>query len=137
MATFRNSQIEDILNEDRKLNRVILDRTSKHVSAIGDDRREPSMRDIKIESTLGTRIDAIKEDINKAIQLISGFQYGKLDENKVDRLFKKGILDKREISDDAIQKAIQKAAAPPEFVEEGKEDEDEEDEEENEDEDFI
>jgi len=133
MATFRNSQIEDILNDERKLNRVILDRVSKHVSAIGDEKSEPTMRDIKIEATLGTRVDAIKEDINKAIQLISGFQYGKLDENKVDRLFKKGILDKRVISDRAIKKALQKSAVPPEFKDDVEDDDDDEEDAEGED----
>lgn len=132
MATFRNSQIEDILNDERKLNRVILDRTSKQVAAIGDERLEPSIRDIKIESTLGTRIDAIKEDINKAIQLISGFQYGKLDENRVNRLFKLGISNERTISDAAVQKANLKASAPPTYDDE-EEDGDEEDENEGED----
>jgi hypothetical protein len=38
MATFRNEQIEDILNNERKLNRIILDRTSAHIAAIGDEK---------------------------------------------------------------------------------------------------
>jgi hypothetical protein len=86
MATFRNSQLEEILNNERTMNRVILDRTAAHISSIGDDKAPPTQRDIKLEATLGTLIDALKEKINKAIQLISGHQYGSLDEAKVDRL---------------------------------------------------
>jgi hypothetical protein len=86
MATFRNSQLEEILNNERTMNRVILDRTAAHISSIGDDKAPPTIKDIKLEATLGTLIDALKEKINKAIQLISGHQYGSLDDAKIDRL---------------------------------------------------
>jgi hypothetical protein len=94
MATFRNSQLEEILNNERSMNRVILDRTSAHIASIGDDRAPPTQRDIKLEATLGTMIDALKEKINKAIQLISSHQYGSLDDVKVDRLLR--LDDKRQ-----------------------------------------
>jgi hypothetical protein len=92
MATFRNSQLEEILNNERSMNRVILDRTSAHIASIGDDKAPPTQRDIKLEATLGTMVDALKEKINKAIQLISSHQYGSLDDIKVDRLMN---LDER------------------------------------------
>jgi len=86
MATFRNAQIEDILNDERTMNRVILDRTSAHISAIGDEKAPATTRDIKNEAILGGLVDAVKEKLNKAIQLISGFQYGGLDDKKAARL---------------------------------------------------
>jgi len=88
MATFRNAQLEEILNNERSMNRVILDRTSAHIAAIGDDKAPPTQRDIKLEATLGTMIDGLKEKINKAIQAISSHQYGSLDDVKVDRLMR-------------------------------------------------
>jgi hypothetical protein len=88
MATFRNSQIEEILNHERRLNRTIMDRQKQHVSAIGDQRAPPTSRDIKLEAIFGTSIDELKEEINKVIQLVSAFQFGKLDEKKIDRLLK-------------------------------------------------
>jgi hypothetical protein len=104
MATFRNSQLEEILNNERSMNRVILDRTSAHIASIGDDKAPPTQRDIKLEATLGALIDGLKEKINKAIQLISPHQYGGLDEKKVERLLSldkqhqelvdKGVVDK-------------------------------------------
>jgi len=86
MATFRNSQIEEILNDERRLNRTIMDRQKQHISAIGDQRAPPTSRDIKLEAIFGTSIDELKEEINKVIQLVSAFQFGKLDDKKIDRL---------------------------------------------------
>jgi hypothetical protein len=88
MATFRNSQIEEILNDERRLNRTIMDRQKSHISAIGDQRAPPTSRDIKLEAIFGTSIDELKEEINKVIQLVSAFQFGRLDEKKIDRLLK-------------------------------------------------
>jgi hypothetical protein len=98
MATFRNSQIEDILNDERKLNRTIMDRQKQHVSSIGDQKAPPTMRDIKLEALLGQQIDELKEEINKAIQLISPFQFGKLDENKVERLLKLNVATQTNVN---------------------------------------
>jgi hypothetical protein len=100
MATFRNAQLEEILNNERTMNRVILDRTAAHISSIGDDKAPPTQRDIKLEATLGTMIDALKEKINTAIQKISKHQYGSLDDVKVDRLInldntRQNVLDAR------------------------------------------
>jgi hypothetical protein len=120
MATFRNNQIEEILNDERKLNRTIMDRQKQHVSSIGDQRAPPSMRDIKLEAILGTQIDQLKEDINKSIQLISGFQYGKLDEKKIDRLLKLNTRSQAQISIEPATTILQNASAPPN---EGKEEE--------------
>ena len=85
MSTFRNSQIEEILNNERNMNRVILDRASAHIASIGDDKAPPTTRDIKMEAQIGSLIDALKETINKAIQKISGYQYGKANEKNTAR----------------------------------------------------
>lgn len=109
MATFRNAQIEDILNSDRKMNRVILDRTSAHIATIGDEKAPSTVRDIKLEATLGGLVDSLKESINKAIQLISGHQYGSLDPKKVDKLLKLDTKDQSNIKQNLINQALPKA----------------------------
>jgi hypothetical protein len=75
-----------------------MDRQKQHISAIGDQRAPPKMRDIKLEAILGQQIDELKEEINKAIQLISGFQFGKLDEKKIDRLLKLKVKDQSKVN---------------------------------------
>jgi hypothetical protein len=88
MATFRNNQIDEILNNERNMNRVILDRASAHVSSIGDERAPKTVRDVKNEARIGGLIDALKEAINKAIQKISGYQYGRATEKNTARNLK-------------------------------------------------
>ena len=112
MATFRNSQLEEILNNERSMNRVILDRTSAHIAAIGDDRAPPTQRDIKLEATLGNLIDGLKEKINKAIQLISAHQYGSLDEKKVERLLRLDSARQDLINQGVVQGADYKSRLP-------------------------
>jgi hypothetical protein len=118
MATFRNSQIEEILNDERKHNRTIMDRQKQHVSAIGDQRAPPTMRDIKLESILGQQIDELKEEINKAIQLISGFQFGKLDEKKIDRLLKLKVKDQSKVNSELNPETADGDEAPNQKTEE-------------------
>lgn len=113
MATFRNSQIEAILNDERMLNRTIMDRQKQHVSAIGDQRAPPTMRDIKLESLLGQQIDELKEEINKVIQLISPFQFGKLDDAKIERLLKFNTKQQSGINIEPSQKDINESKEPP------------------------
>jgi len=113
MATFRNSQIEEILNDERRLNRTIMDRQKQHVSSIGDQRAPPLARDIKLEAILGTQIDQLKEEINKAIQLISGFQFNKLDEKKIDRLLKMDTRNLAIVNNEPSQPDINSSAVPP------------------------
>jgi len=120
MSTFRNDQINEILNNERRMNRVIFDRVSDHVATIGDERAPPTMRDIKMEATLGSLIDVLKEKINKAIQLVSAFQYGKLDSNRADRLLKTNDKNQRKIKDSHIDKTTDESSTPPDL----KEDED-------------
>lgn len=125
MATFRNSQIEEILNNERSMNRVILDRTAAHISSIGDDKAPPTQRDIKLEATLGTMIDGLKEKINKAIQLISAHQYGSLDDQKVDRLMNLDITRQNTIDASEAQESAQKSNDALDLDYEENEDEDE------------
>jgi hypothetical protein len=113
MATFRNSQIEEILNHERRLNRTIMDRQKQHVSAIGDQRAPPTARDIKLEAIFGTSIDELKEEINKVIQLVSAFQFGKLDEKKIDRLLKLDTNQLKNLNSQIAEDEQKKAAKPP------------------------
>lgn len=126
MSTFRNSQIDEILNNERNMNRVILDRVSAHIASIGDDKAPPTTRDIKMEAQIGGLIDALKETINKAIQKISGYQYGRATEKNTARNLK---LETNDIGK-------QTAAIPGQTTEPEKgpdlEDDDDEDEEEKE-----
>ena len=112
MATFRNSQLEEILNNERSMNRVILDRTSAHIASIGDDKVPPTQRDIKLEATLGNLIDALKEKINTAVQLISSHQYGSLDEKKVERLLRLDSTRQSLINRGTVQEADYKSRLP-------------------------
>jgi hypothetical protein len=119
MATFRNSQIEEILNHERRLNRTIMDRQKQHVSAIGDQRAPPTMRDIKLESLLGQQIDELKEEINKVIQLISPFQFGKLDDAKIERLLKFNTKQQSGVNIESSQNDINESKEPPQVKKEG------------------
>ena len=127
MATFRNAQLEEILNNERSMNRVILDRTSAHVSALGDERAPPTIRDLKLEATLGALIDGLKEKINKAIQLISGHQYGSLDEKRVERLLTLDSARQDAINEGIVQEADYKSKLPADLQGPPSEDEDEDD----------
>jgi CO dehydrogenase/acetyl-CoA synthase delta subunit len=120
MATFRNSQIEEILNDERRLNRTIMDRQKQHVSAIGDQRAPPLVRDIKLEAIFGSEIDELKEEINKVIQLVSAFQFGKLDDKKIDRLLKLDTNEQKYLNTELYKKDQTQANKPPS---EGKESE--------------
>jgi hypothetical protein len=114
MSTFRNNQISEILNIDRRLNRTILDRTQQHVNSIQDEKSAPTTRDIKLEASIGEQIDGIKEQINKAIQLITPFKYGKLDSDRAERVLKAEEYSQSAIPDRLIKKAIAEASKPPE-----------------------
>jgi hypothetical protein len=113
MSTFRNNQIDEILNIDRRLNRSILDRTQQHVNSIQDERTAPTTRDIKLEASIGEQIDAIKEQINKAIQLITPFKYGKLDADRAERVLKTEEYSQAEIPTRLIKKAVSESNKPP------------------------
>jgi hypothetical protein len=112
MATFRNAQLEEILNNERSMNRVILDRTSAHVAALGDERAPPTIKDLKLEATLGGLIDGLKEKINKAIQLISSHQYGSLDEKKIERLLNLDSARQDAINEGIVQETSYKSKLP-------------------------
>lgn len=112
MSTFRNAQLEEILNNERSMNRVILDRTSAHINALGDEKAPPTIKDLKLEATLGALIDGLKEKINKAIQLISSHQYGSLDEKRVERLLTLDSARQDAINEGIVQQADYKSRLP-------------------------
>jgi hypothetical protein len=86
MATFRQEQIEDILNYDRAMNRIVLDNEIGQATRFNDERNPPTNRDIKFEALLGTLIDSLKAKIAEALQSIASKQYPKTDSSKVTTL---------------------------------------------------
>ena len=79
MATFRQQQIEEILNYDRSMNRIVLDNEIGQATRFNDERNPPTNRDIKFEALLGTLIDDLKAKI-------ASKQYPKTDAAKVTTL---------------------------------------------------
>ena len=71
MATFRHSQIDEILNYDRSMNRRVLDRTVAQVFTFNEQRAPPTNRDIKFEALIAKLIDELKKNITNAIEGIS------------------------------------------------------------------
>jgi len=86
MATFRQEQIEDILNYDRAMNRIVLDNEISQATRFNDERNPPTNRDIKFEALLGTLVDDLKAKIAEALQSIASKQYPKTDASKVTTL---------------------------------------------------
>lgn len=86
MATFRQNQIEEILNYDRAMNRIVLDNEIGQATRFNDERRPPTNRDIKFEALLGTLIDALKAKIAEALTSIAAKQYPKITASKASHL---------------------------------------------------
>ena len=78
MATFRQEQIDEILNYERSLNRRIYDTEILAVSRMNDERTPPSNRDIKFEALLGGLVDKLKQTIAEAVQSVASKQYPSL-----------------------------------------------------------
>ena len=112
MATFRAQQIEEILNYDRAMNRIVLDNEIGQATRFNDQRNPPSNRDIKFEALLGTLIDAMKAKIAEALTSIASQQYPKTDATKVTSLLglksgeKANEANFRNQNDAAIKKAL-------------------------------
>jgi len=86
MATFRAQQIDEILNYDRSMNRIVLDNEIGQATRFNDQRNPPSNRDIKFEALLGTLVDSLKAKIAEALTSIASQQYPKTDSTKVTAL---------------------------------------------------
>jgi hypothetical protein len=86
MATFRAGQIDEILNYDRAMNRIVLDNEIGQATRFNDQRNPPTNRDIKFEALLGTLVDALKAKIAEALTSIASQQYPKTDGTKVTAL---------------------------------------------------
>jgi len=86
MATFRQEQIEEILNYDRSMNRIILDNEINQATRFNDERNPPTNRDIKFEALLGTLIDGLKAKMAEALTSIAAQQYPKADSTTVSTL---------------------------------------------------
>jgi hypothetical protein len=86
MATFRQGQIDDILNYDRGMNRIILDRLVAQVTQFNDEKAHPTNRDIKFEALLGQLVDKLKATIAEALQSLTSKQYPSINLVNFDRL---------------------------------------------------
>ena len=86
MSTFRQEQIQEILNYERSMNRLVLDKEIAQVSRFNEERNPPSNRDIKFEAILGNLIDALKAKIAEALTSIASEQYPKNDASTATRL---------------------------------------------------
>jgi hypothetical protein len=64
---------------------------------------------LKIDLTFVKKSNNSEKIINKAIQLISGHQYGSLDNKKVDKLLKLDTKDQSNIKQNLINQALPKA----------------------------
>jgi hypothetical protein len=86
MATFRQEQIDDILNYDRAMNRIVLDNEIGQATRFNDERNPPTNRDIKFEALIGTLVDDLKAKIAEALTSIASKQFPKTDATKVTTL---------------------------------------------------
>jgi hypothetical protein len=86
MSTFRQEQIQEILNYERTMNRLVLDKEIAQVSRFNEERNPPSNRDIKFEAILGNLIDTLKAKIAEALTSIASEQYPKNDASTATRL---------------------------------------------------
>ena len=75
MATLRQTEIDEILNNDRTMNRRVLDRTIAQVQSFNDERSAPNVQDIKMEAIVGNLVDKLKASIAEALKLIAGKQF--------------------------------------------------------------
>jgi hypothetical protein len=94
MSTFRNQQIQEILNYDRSMNRRVLDNEISQVTHFNDERSPPSNRDIKFEAIMGTLVDGLKAKIAEALTSIASKQYPKITSSNATRLLSLGNGDK-------------------------------------------
>jgi len=94
MATFRNGQIDDILNYDRSMNRIVLDRMTTQVSQFNDEKARPTNRDIKFEALLGQLVDKLKATIAEGLATLTSKQYPSINFRNFDVLMKTNTGDK-------------------------------------------
>jgi hypothetical protein len=78
MATLRQKEIDEILNNDRTMNRRVLDRTISQVASFNDERSAPNTQDIKLEAIIGSLVDDLKASIAEALKLVAAKQFPKV-----------------------------------------------------------
>jgi len=78
MATLRQKEIDEILNNDRTMNRRVLDRTIAQVASFNDERSSPNTQDIKLEAIIGSLVDDLKASIAEALKLVAAKQFPKV-----------------------------------------------------------
>lgn len=71
MDTLRQKIIDETLNYERSMNRIIFDRTIEQAKIFNEERAPPSNRDIKFEAQIGKLIEKLKQTIQEGIQAVS------------------------------------------------------------------
>ena len=71
MDTLRQKIIDETLNYERGMNRIIFDRTIEQAKLFNEERAPPSNRDIKFEAQIGKLIEKLKQTIQEGIQAVS------------------------------------------------------------------
>jgi len=106
MASLRQSQIDEILNYERAMNRTILDRTINQVTVFNDERAPPSNRDIKFEAVLGGLVDKLKATMAEALTAITAKQFPTVNAYNSASL----------LNSDAGEKGQRRIAPPPDDI---------------------
>ena len=75
MGSLRNKMISEMLNYERSMNRIVLDRTIEQAKLFNETRSPPSNRDIKFEALIGDLVNKLKQKIQQTTGLIAETQY--------------------------------------------------------------
>lgn len=75
MGSLRNKMISEMLNYERSMNRIILDRTIEQAKLFNESRSPPSNRDIKFEALIGDLVNKLKQKIEQTTGMIAETQY--------------------------------------------------------------
>lgn len=78
MGSLRNKTIVEILNYERGMNKIILDRTIEQAKLLNESRNPPGNRDIKFEALIGELVNKLKQTIEEASAAIKNTQFEKL-----------------------------------------------------------
>jgi hypothetical protein len=85
MDTLRQKIIDETLNYERSMNRIIFDRTIEQAKLFNEERAPPSNRDIKFEAQIGKLIEKLKQTIQEGIQAVSYDSHPNADLAQFDR----------------------------------------------------
>jgi hypothetical protein len=97
MDTLRQKIIDETLNYERSMNRIIFDRTIEQAKIFNEERTPPSNRDIKFEAQIGKLIDKLKQTIQEGIQAVSYDAHPNADLAQFDRNIRSDAGEERQV----------------------------------------